>query len=110
MELWLRNIGWVSVLTVLLVMIKQRYRRLELLSVRDCDYVNSGVYAAAAKFAGGAPAGEVQELLAASFEFSPQEIERIIDWALPHRVEPDGGYGAFLQGINRVLGMEIYRF
>lgn len=109
MELWLRNIGLVSVLTVLLVVVQKAYRRLELLRVQDCSYENSGVYAAAAKFAGGAAAGEVQALLAASFEFNRQEAERIVDGALPHRVEPDGGYGAFLQGVNRVLGEEVYR-
>lgn len=109
MELWLRNIGLVSVLTVVLVMIQKAYRRLELLRVQDCSYENSGVYAAAAKFAGGAAAGEVRAQLAASFEFNRQEIERIVDWALPHRMEPDGGYGAFLQGVNRVLGQEVYR-
>ncbi|WP_340023440.1 hypothetical protein MHI24_31215 [Paenibacillus sp. FSL K6-1096] len=109
MELWLRNIGLVSVVTVLLVLIQKAYRRLELLRVQECSYENSGVYAAAAKFAGGAAAGEVQELLAASFEFNRQEIERIVNWALPHRMEPDGGYDAFLQGVNRVLGKEVYR-
>ncbi|WP_405112797.1 hypothetical protein MHH28_05450 [Paenibacillus sp. FSL K6-1217] len=107
MDVWVRNIGWVTVLTALLVLIKRQYDRIYLL--QDCIYENSGVYAAAARFAGGASDREVRELLVTSFEFDRQETEVIIARALPHRMEPDGGYGAFIEAVNRVLGEEIYR-
>ncbi|MEK4852305.1 hypothetical protein NST04_20825 [Paenibacillus sp. FSL H7-0756] len=106
MDVWVRNIGWVTVLTALLVLIKRQYDRIYLL--QECTYENSGVYAAAARFAGGASAREVSELLVTSFEFDRQETEVILAWALPHRMEADGGYGAFIGAVNRVLGKEIY--
>lgn len=106
MDVWMRNIGWVTVLTALLVLIKRHYDRIDLL--QECTYENSGVYAAAYQFACGASAREVSELLVTSFEFDRQETEVILAWALPHRMETDGGYGAFIGAVNRVLGEEIY--
>ena len=106
MDVWVRNIGWVTMLTALLVLIKRHYDRICLL--QECTYENSGVYAAAYQFACGASAREVSELLVVSFEFDRQETEVILAWALPHRMEADGGYGAFIGAVNRVLGEEIY--
>ncbi|MFD1906919.1 hypothetical protein ACFSQ7_27315 [Paenibacillus rhizoplanae] len=53
---------------------------------------------------GGAEAGEVREMLINSFEFDPKEAELILARALPHRMEPDGGYGAFIKEVNQLLG------
>lgn len=59
MDEWMRNIGWVTVLTALLVLIKRHYDRIDLL--QEWTYENSGVYAAAYQFACGASAREVSE-------------------------------------------------
>ncbi|WP_339224935.1 hypothetical protein [Paenibacillus sp. FSL H8-0332] len=107
MDVWLRNIGLMTVLTAVLVLIKRKYDRVYLL--QGCSYENSLVYAAAGKFAGGAEAGEVREMLINSFEFDPKETELILARALPHRMEPDGGYGAFIKEVNQLLGENIYR-
>lgn len=107
MDVMFRNIGLVTVLTALLVLIKRKYDRVYL--QQEGCYEDSTVYAAADKFANGATAGEVRDILATCFEFDKKGTEEILALALPHRIEQDGGYGAFIQAVNKVLGDDIYR-
>ncbi|WNS45347.1 hypothetical protein [Paenibacillus sp. MMS20-IR301] len=106
-NVWLRNIGWLTAVTALLVLVKRRYARLAL--QQESGYENNEVYKAASMFAGGGPVEEVSRMLTASFEFSAEGIEMILARALPCRGDADGGYAAFVGAVNKVLGEEVYR-
>lgn len=73
------------------------------------QYEDSEIYKAAQAFASGRPADEVKQRLSGSYQLNSGDAERIIAAALPNRADPDGGYGAFLQAVNDVLGGEVYR-
>jgi hypothetical protein len=107
MEVLLRNIGLVTVITALLVLIKRKYNRIYL--EQEGCYEDYAVYKAADRFAGGASVEEVKNMLAACFEFDAGGTEAVLAEALPHRHEQDGGYRAFIHAVNKVLGDEIYR-
>lgn len=108
MDLLLRNIGLAAVLTALLVLVKRKYDRLYL--EQEVSYEDYTVYKAAADFARGASAEEVRERLAACYLFDAKGIEEVLEQARQHREEQDGGYQAFIQAVNKVLGKEIYRY
>lgn len=107
MDLMFRNIGLLTVITTLLVLIKKRYDWIGL--QQEGCYENCDVYKAADRFANGASPEEVRAILADSFEFDPKGTEQILARALPRRMEPDGGHQAFIQAVNQVLGEDIYR-
>ncbi|AHV97447.1 hypothetical protein [Paenibacillus sabinae] len=71
-------------------------------------YEDNAVYQAAQKFAQGVSHDEIRDILLGSYEFDQQRIEMILRLALPHRTDGDGGYRAFIEAVNQVLGEEIY--
>lgn len=69
---------------------------------------NKKVYQAANEFARGAEIGNVKAILDSCFEFEERDVEKILSRAIPHRVDRDGGYRAFIRFVNKVVGDELY--
>ncbi|MBT2288916.1 hypothetical protein J7E73_07125 [Paenibacillus albidus] len=42
-------------------------------------------------------------------ELDVMQIEQVLSLALPYRNDSDGGYDAFIQAVNQVLGEEVYQ-
>lgn len=69
---------------------------------------NEKVYRAAGEFVQGASYYDVMNLLESCIDFDGEDAAEIWAKALPHRTDEDGGYGAFIKAVNRVLGKDIY--
>jgi len=71
-------------------------------------YENETVYKAADEFAHGATPDNVKAILTNCFDFDEEDAENILAESLPHRLDNDGGYHAFIKSVNKVFGVELY--
>ncbi|SET11800.1 hypothetical protein [Paenibacillus sp. NFR01] len=108
-----RIVGLMCTVLVVLYAARKITFRLELIrssqEIGALPYEDSAIYKAAQAFASGRPADEVKQGLSGSYQLNPGDAERIIAAALPNRADVDGGYGAFLQAVNDVLGGDVYQ-
>lgn len=65
------------------------------------------VYRAAKAFSQGESADDIRKILmnCIDFDFDGEDIEEVLELALPHRTDDDGGYNAFVVAVNKVLAL-----
>lgn len=101
--------GVIIIVLVILYIAKKVTVYLDLVKpTKSGGYEDYAVYQAAQKFAQGTSPDEIRDILLGSYEFDQQRIEEILRLALPHRIDGDGGYRAFIEAVNQVLGEAIY--
>jgi len=61
------------------------------------------VYRAARVFAEGGTELKVRSILINSIDFDSEDIDKILELAIQHRTDSDGGYRAFLDSVYQVL-------
>jgi 3-deoxy-D-manno-octulosonate 8-phosphate phosphatase KdsC-like HAD superfamily phosphatase len=71
-------------------------------------YENERIYEAAHEFVRGVSVNDIKAILASCLDFDEEDAEKILSQALPHRTDKDGGYGAFIRSVNKVLGEDVY--
>ena len=69
---------------------------------------NPRVYQAARLFAQGEPIDRVKELLLNCYDFDEDEAREVVLSADHYRDDVDGGYSAFINTVNLVLGTSAY--
>lgn len=52
---------------------------------------------------------EIRDILKNCIDLNEEDIEEILTLAFPHRSDEDGGYSAFLEAVNSVLGEDVYQ-
>ncbi|WP_189028869.1 hypothetical protein [Paenibacillus albidus] len=106
----LAGVGLLSLSLLVLYSVKKVY---DYRDMREMDptvyYEDYGIYKAAKVFAEGVPVNVIEEMLSKSYELDVMQIEQILSLALPYRNDSDGGYDAFIQAVNQVLGEEVYQ-
>ncbi|SET60320.1 hypothetical protein [Paenibacillus sp. NFR01] len=109
----LTNAGLFGIAVAVLYAAKKYMVRTEIRKISNATghalQQDSLIYRAAEAFAAGQPAEEVRQMLTGSFQLSEEQNDRLLELALPHRGQPDGGYASFLKAANDVLGTEIYQ-
>ena len=63
------------------------------------------VYRAAKAFSQGESADDIRKILMNCIDFDGEDIEEVLELALPHRTDDDGGYNAFVVAVNKVLAL-----
>ncbi|MCL6457640.1 MAG: hypothetical protein K6T85_06505 [Gorillibacterium sp.] len=105
----LAGVGLISLVLVVLYSVKKIYDYRDLRMMETTGYYEDyDIYKAAQTFAQGASVDVIEEMLSKSYEFDPKRIEQTLTLALPERNNSDGGYSAFIQAVNQVLGEEVY--
>lgn len=103
---FLESMGLAAISLLALYLIK---RISEYLDWKKTGYQQDDrVYKAAGEFAHGASPGDIRRILINCINFDEEDIEEILSRTLPHRIDKDGGYLAFIKAVNKVLGQEVY--
>ena len=69
---------------------------------------NPRVYQAARAFAQGESVDKVREILLDCFDIDEDEAEKVVLSSSNFRGDIDGGYSAFINAVNLVLGTKAY--
>ena len=107
MSIFFENVGLFAALVLLLYIAKKISDSFYLERAGGCPE-DDRVYKAAAKFALGAPFDEIRDILANCIDFDEEDVEEILSRSSSHRADEDGGYGAFIEAVNGILGKEVY--
>lgn len=98
------DIGILAIFCIIVYLCKQGFEYLR----RPVLYESDKVYLAAEIFSSGAALNEVEALLNNCIEFDEADSVNVLNLALPHREDTDGGYSGFLHSVNIVLGHKTY--
>lgn len=98
------GIGIITVFTIIVYLCKKGFEYLR----RPALYESQKIYKAADMFSKGASREDIEEMLNNCIEFDEDDVTGVLSYALGHTADIDGGYGAFLYSVNKVLGENTY--